>query len=380
MTSLDDGFEVVHTDPDLAEAERLDNTELRLAIKQLAKARVKLDKLNPGYVQRKLVDELNRQTIVLATVTVPRGGCVYRDEGIAPTIAAMTPVIRSREGLLVLCFHTIMIQEGFVCQCPNGALPVNWSDTAGANFRFTYSHAKISGTRIVLKICLVKGSLQFLATVQGNSQAYTYEAQVDNFVVPSTIGPKPLAKANSGIKGTLEFATLLSSMLFDLDSLRVQLNAHIIDPLLGKTPTALKVDEAGEQTKSVPALNVQHQSVRSVERCHRTQQHLFVSVGHDDLGPSIPPAPGHHPAFPGGGISGGGGSLVGPGHPIFGYEGSRMDYIPPNVPPGARFDPFGPGVPQPFGGGGRRGPSGGLGLGLPNPDHMKMPTEEDDFY
>ena len=76
MTSLDDGFEVVHTDPDLAEAERLDNTELRLAIKQLAKARVKLDKLNPGYVQRKLVDELNRQTIVLATVTVPRGGCV----------------------------------------------------------------------------------------------------------------------------------------------------------------------------------------------------------------------------------------------------------------------------------------------------------------
>ena len=266
---------------------------------------------------------------------------------------------------------------------------MDWSDSAGAIFRFTYSHAKISGTRIVLKICLVKGSLRFQATVQGNPQAYTYEAGVDHFVVPSSIGPKPLARASGGIKGTLEFATLLSSMLFGLDLLRVQLNAHIIGPLLGKTLSvvendapAAKVDEAGEHTESIPTLHVQYQPERSTEHCPRTQQHPFASVGHDDLGPSIPPAPGHHPAFPGGGISGGGGNLVGPGHPIFGHQGSRMVHTPPNVPPGARFDPFGPGVPQPFGGGrgGRRGPRGGVGLGLPNPDHMKMPGGDDEFY
>jgi len=40
----------------------------------------------------------------------------------------------------------------------------------------------------------------------------------------------------------------------------------------------------------------------------------------------------------------GGGMLMGPGHPSF-HNGISSGFIPPGVPPGARFDPYGPFVP-----------------------------------
>lgn len=79
----------------------------------------------------------------------------------------------------------------------------------------------------------------------------------------------------------------------------------------------------------------------------------------------------------------GAGSLVGPDHPLFhgrgGPPGPGWDGLPPGVPPGARFDPFGPGVPGPGVPGpgrglprGPRGPRGprapGFGCVAPHPD------------
>ncbi|KAJ3124868.1 hypothetical protein HK100_011082 [Physocladia obscura] len=102
-------------------------------------------------------------------------------------------------------------------------------------------------------------------------------------------------------------------------------------------------------------------------------------VGGDiDLDP-FSAAPGIIP--PRGGLGGGGGLYVGPGHPVFGggggyggfgsggggiYGGPGGDLLPPGaVPPGARFDPIGP-----FGGrpsGGLSGGSGRGGWGVGNP-------------
>jgi len=133
----------------------------------------------------------------------------------------------------------------------------------------------------------------------------------------------------------------------------------------------------------------------------------FPSIGGDDLMPSFGGAvPGG--MFGGGGGFGGafgpgGGSLVGPEHPLFGggggvggypgvpgYGGPGRGGLPPGVPPGARFDPFGPpgvGTGIPDGGGRGRGglpqgvpqPSRGTGSvpGLPQPDHLVPPRNED---
>jgi hypothetical protein len=115
--------------------------------------------------------------------------------------------------------------------------------------------------------------------------------------------------------------------------------------------------------------------------------------------------PDFSPAVPGYAIGGGrpgpmggpGGSWVGPDHPIFGgnvgggvpgvHGPGGFSPLPPGVPPGARFDPFGPpgtgfGIP---GRGGRGGGRGGIGRGGgsgvpgfgPNPDHLPPPGNDE---
>lgn len=86
-------------------------------------------------------------------------------------------------------------------------------------------------------------------------------------------------------------------------------------------------------------------------------------LGVEPLGSFAPP-----PLFPG---SGGDGMFVGPNHPIFGQRGRGAfypsrgpwggdGYLPPmGAPPGARFDPVGPGL-GPFQGGTSPGPGGGM--------------------
>ena len=85
-----------------------------------------------------------------------------------------------------------------------------------------------------------------------------------------------------------------------------------------------------------------------------------------------------------GGFPGGMGNLIGPNHPIFHPGGTRPfgPPLPAGVPPGARFDPFGPPGVVPrggFGGARGRGRGGGIGGGFgPNPTHLRPPPDFDD--
>jgi len=90
--------------------------------------------------------------------------------------------------------------------------------------------------------------------------------------------------------------------------------------------------------------------------------------------------------LPGGG-TGQGGMLFGPGNAAF--DGRGGGNRPAGVPPGARFDPFGPPGVVPRGGGfgprPRGPPRGGPGPGNsfggdPDPDHLPPPHGADDMY
>lgn len=91
------------------------------------------------------------------------------------------------------------------------------------------------------------------------------------------------------------------------------------------------------------------------------------------------PGIGGNDLIPGGG---GGGSLFGPGNPSFDEyfnRGRRGENIP-GLPPGARFDPYGPGNPprpRPDGG---RGNGRGRRPGEPNPDHLRRPEDDNDDH
>lgn len=84
----------------------------------------------------------------------------------------------------------------------------------------------------------------------------------------------------------------------------------------------------------------------------------------------------------------GGGMLMDP-RDLFGPNRPRLDpnaglppgapRLPPGaVPPGARFDPFGPPGVGPRGPRGPRPP--GSGFSGPNPDHMRRPDDYDDMF
>ena len=119
----------------------------------------------------------------------------------------------------------------------------------------------------------------------------------------------------------------------------------------------------------------------------------------DDLGPAVMPGvigggfggAWGAPALMPGGFARRGGMLVGPDHPVFGGPRGGFDdgCTPPGVPPGARFDPYGPPLPPPRRGGGAVGgrwprgimppqPRGGSGVigGEPQPDHLIPPNSD----
>jgi hypothetical protein len=106
----------------------------------------------------------------------------------------------------------------------------------------------------------------------------------------------------------------------------------------------------------------------------------------DRSGVYVPPMPASSGGFSGGlpssgirdplfiGGVAGGGMLVGPDSAMF--RGDDYPQLPFGVPPGARFDPFGPDIPDPLLGGRGRGRGRGsasVPFGLPNPDHLKPP-------
>lgn len=126
-------------------------------------------------------------------------------------------------------------------------------------------------------------------------------------------------------------------------------------------------------------------SERESERERRPS--FEVDVGHTRTRPRMP-FTGHLTHMPdrisgdfdrdrlphfGGGLRGsdGTGSLMGPDHPIFG--GGNRQMTQPGRIPGARFDPFGPGV------GGRhpRRPPRGYYPPGPSPDHLRPPSWHD---
>jgi proteasome inhibitor subunit 1 (PI31) len=111
-----------------------------------------------------------------------------------------------------------------------------------------------------------------------------------------------------------------------------------------------------------------------------------LEIGRSDLSP-FPRNPFAPPSlFPG---SEGDGMFVGPNHPIFGQAMHPPSgrgpwggdgFLPPlGAPPGARFDPVGPGL-GPFPGGplpGRGLGGGGIGRGMPGGGNMRDPDFDD---
>ncbi len=286
-----------------------------------------------------------------------------------------------------LCFllHVLMVRHGFrligtdehaEAQDINKQyiLPTDWNRSKDV-YTFKYNHYQ-SLQSFVLK-CVTLGTSMIVSAVSlQEEKPYSMEMKVSDFITADNVGKldKPL----------IDYFKQLQNIesLFKLNI------ANNLVPFLNKEgyerPSESQTTQAPAPQTNTERPRVQHQPPSRQPRREDDHDPLrigpvrrggfnpnpgYAGVGANDLYPSFhEPFGGTHrggaPMF-----IGGGGNMVGPNHPgFFGGGGiPPMRGGPPNVPQGARFDPYGPNI-------------GRVGRGNPNPDELRPPqfNEGDD--
>ncbi|KAK4419010.1 putative proteasome inhibitor [Sesamum alatum] len=266
------------------------------------------------------------------------------EQSIMAVIRAARPSFRTRYDKVAFAVHASFVAAGYVLHATgppaftDDALSSSSSDEVGLenwndiedNYAFVYSNPEKGSKKVLVKCLVMNDKLLVDALKEGDSSPLHLEVDVGEYV-----------EDNGG--------TNYGSQFKNLGKLVTNVNKEILDKLDGSV---------GAATSSI-------QPSSSETRDDRSRPRLGVDDPEDPYvsapptGFIVPPVPGFGGSdiFPGpgagmypsrGGI-GGGSMLVGPEDPRF--FGGRIGEpgLPgglPGVPPGARFDPYGPpGVP-----------------------------------
>lgn len=231
-------------------------------------------------------------------------------------------------------------------------IPASWNGAAGV-YALQYTHRQFGKDGRVSLKCLAMGqTLSSHLMVVGDD---------------STILSNDLLASDYACKGG-------SIRAAQVASLRHLVTEKMINPLLPSPPSSSSSSSglsAGQKRQRLPTA-----PPGNIGRTDAPMRQPFLGGG---LGADLDPF--------NGAMGRAGGMQVGPNHPIFGGGGGggmRGAGFPAGVPPGARFDPFGPvGGPRPGPGGWRGGRGlpgrgdgprrGGGGMMGPGPDHLEPP-------
>ncbi|KAL8191776.1 hypothetical protein R6Q57_028507 [Mikania cordata] len=269
------------------------------------------------------------------------------EQSVLALIRASRPNFRNSADKIAFVIHAIFLAEGFNLNATGApaftddALAAPFSDEAGIegwnevedNYAFIYSSPK-DGSKKVLVKCLVMNNQLFIDSLaSGSSNPVHLEINIDDFARESD-------------------ATAYSSQFKNLGKLVDCINKEVVTKLNGSSTASTSNTSSSER------------KIEDIDRDQPRGGPFELEDPHDLYHPSgvvMPPVyPGigggdlypHPPAgmYPTRGGLGDGGMLVGPNDPRFfgGVGGGRMGFPggQPGVPPGARFDPFGPpGVP-----------------------------------
>jgi len=252
--------------------------------------------------------------------------------------------INKKTDVLVVLVHWKLISNGYLClgldsetsqtEEPSELLPSNWSSS---NDVYQLKYMK-NGSRYLLKCIVVEQQLLInLVRIQdGEASTLTLDRDVQV--------QEDFKNYKEAFKNRANLITLVEK--------------DLINPLIEKKKTsALREQQPRpERERTPPAASFEDPSF---SRIHPRTDQFFPEIGRGDLDP----------------FGRGGGMLMDPRHP-------RPSYLPPGgqIPPGARFDPFGPEPPQQFPQFPRQGtPRPRLPFGEPNPDHLPPPGSDDMF-
>ncbi|KAL0338258.1 UNVERIFIED_CONTAM: putative proteasome inhibitor [Sesamum angustifolium] len=266
------------------------------------------------------------------------------EQSIMAVIRAARPSFRSRFDKVAFAVHASFVAAGYVLHATgppaftDDALSSssssdevgleNWNDLE-ENYAFVYSNPEKGSKKVLVKCLVMNDKLLVDALKEGDSSPLHLEVDVGQYV-----------EDNGG--------TNYGSQFKNLGKLVANVNKEILDKLDGSLAATSSSQPSSSETRD-----------------DRTRPRLRVDDTEDPYvsppptGFIVPPVPGFGGSdiFPGPGAGmypsrgdiGGGSMLVGPDDPRFfggrigepGFHGGL-----PGVPPGARFDPYGPpGVP-----------------------------------
>ncbi|CAL1701438.1 unnamed protein product [Somion occarium] len=316
---------------------------------------------------------------------------------------------------LAALFHTILFVLGFrligvdenspAREISDGVLPDEWALHAPGTYTFRYRHDQ-SSLEFIIKVCKLGSRTLVHAIAVESDRIASLDIATNDFVSPSFF-PHDLSAPDAA---PLVHGFISSNRVADLVS---EFKLAIIQKLVpglrkeGYTESITDISSAsGSRPAPAPGPEPEPSRPEPVPPPFAPPQtgpwaeqpRNPLEIGRSDLEPPFPRNPFAPPSLFR--EDEGNGMYVGPEHPIFG-PGMRGrgptgqgpwggdGYLPPmGAPPGARFDPVGPGL-GPHPGGplpGRRGPGGvprggvgrgGIGRGLPGGGNMNEPDNDE---
>lgn len=268
------------------------------------------------------------------------------EKSVMAVIRASRPSFRNSSDKLAFVVHASFLASGYVLTATG---PPAYSDTAFTSpstddvgidrwneleddYAFVYANPEKGSKKVLVKCLVMNDKLLVDALAEGGSEPVHLEINVGDYV-----------EENQG--------TNYSAHYKNLEKLVMNLDSEILSKLEGTSSTGTSSNKpSGSETRE-GSRHINEPGVGIAEPRGRQPYPMgplyppVNPIGGSDLFPG--PGAGVYPTW--GDPSGGGGMLLGPNDPRwFGGSGGGMGFpgAPPGVPPGARFDPFGPpGVP-----------------------------------
>ncbi|KAL8102295.1 hypothetical protein AgCh_026976 [Apium graveolens] len=266
------------------------------------------------------------------------------EQGVIAVIRASRPTFRGAHDKIAFTIHSSFLAAGFVLTAAgtsafsDDALTSASTDEVGIegwnqfddNYAFVYLTPDKGSKKILVK-CLAMNDMMLVDVLKiGDEEPLHLEINVNNYTVE-----------NGGSNYSTQFK--------NLGELVTSVNNGILGKLSAPSASSSEAAKSSSVTRgsTVDLYQASEPEPQAYNPSGVVFPPVYPSIGGSDLLPGA--GAGMYPSRGDFGI--GGGTHVGPDHPIFNmrFDGQRPVYpgaTPPGVPPGARFDPYGPpGVP-----------------------------------
>lgn len=265
------------------------------------------------------------------------------EQSVMAVIRASRPTFRSPHDKVAYAIHASLLAAGYVLIATgppaftDDALSSASTDEVGTdgwnefedNYAFLYSNPEKGSKKVLVKCLAMNDKLLVDALRDGDSEPLHLESDVGEYV------------ANNG-------GSNYSSQYKNLGELVSVVDKEILSKLSGpKTtksttmPGSSEIRGSRADTKQPKVGVMEPQDPQPYNPSGVVVPPIYPTIGGSDLFPGS--GAGMYP--PRGDFGSGGGMFVGPDHPLFGGRIGEQPGFPggqPGVPPGARFDPYGP--------------------------------------